>query len=105
MAVASRVVADISRSVPDFLDEITKVLEGCDDADVRLRQARDDRPLAWALVMAALSWDAVDHRGWRAPVVLCAQARRLMAGWGVATELVDDADRVGPALEWAMQDP
>ncbi|MGH3707753.1 MAG: hypothetical protein ACRDRQ_06530 [Pseudonocardiaceae bacterium] len=98
-------MADISRSVPDFLDEITKVLEGCDDADVRLRQARDDRPLAWALVMAALSWDAVDHRGWRAPVVLCAQARRLMAGWGVATELVDDADRVGPALEWAMQDP
>ncbi|MGH3683778.1 MAG: hypothetical protein ACRDRE_13750 [Pseudonocardiaceae bacterium] len=72
----------MSRSVPDFLDEITKVLEGCDGAEGRLRQARDDQPLAWALVMAALSWDTVDHRGWRAPVVLCAQARRLMAVWG-----------------------
>jgi len=61
--------------------------------------------LACALVMAALSWDQVDQRGWRAPAVLCAQARRLMAVWEVSTESVEDADGVGAALEWAMQDP
>jgi hypothetical protein len=88
-----------------MVDEFTKLCEGQDGAEVRLRQARDDQPLACALVMAALSWDQVDGRGWRAPAVLCAQARRLMVVWGVSTEAVDDADRVGAALEWATQDP
>ncbi len=105
VAVTSRVVADVSRSVPEMVDEFTKLLERQDGAEVRLRQARDDQPLAWALVMAALSWDQVDRRGWRAPAVLCAQARRLMAGWGLPTESVDDAEGVGAALEWAAQDP
>lgn len=105
VAVASRVVADVSRSVPEMIDDFTKLFAWQDGAEVRLRQARDDQPLGYALVMAALSWDQVDWRGWRTPAVLCAQARRLMAVWGVRTESVDDADRVGAALEWAMQDP
>jgi hypothetical protein len=105
VAVASRVVADVSRSVPKIVDDFTELFERQDDAEVRLAQARDDQPLAWALVMAALSWDQVDGRGWRAPAVVCAQARRLAAGWGIPTESVDDADRVGAALEWATQDP
>jgi tetratricopeptide (TPR) repeat protein len=88
-----------------MVDDFTKLYEWQDGAEVRLRQARDDQPLACALVMAVLSWDQVDQRGWRAPAVLCAQARRLMAVWGVRTEAVDDVDRVGAALEWAMQDP
>jgi tetratricopeptide (TPR) repeat protein len=105
VAVASRVVADMSRSVPEIVDDFTKLFERRDGAEVRLRQARDDQPLAWALVMAALSWDQVDRRRWRAPAVLCAQARRLMAVWGLPTESVDDAEGVGAALEWATQDP
>ncbi|MGH3887649.1 MAG: hypothetical protein ACRDSZ_13965, partial [Pseudonocardiaceae bacterium] len=88
-----------------MIDDFTELFECHDGAEVRLRQARDDQPLAWALVMAALSWDRVDRRGWRAPAVLSAQARRLMAVWGVPTESVDDADGVGAALEWATQDP
>lgn len=74
-------------------------------AEARLGQARDNQPLAYALVMAALSWDQVDQRGWRSPAVLCAQTRRLMAVWGIPTESVGDVDRVGAALEWVMQDP
>ena len=105
VAVASRVVADMSKSVPEIVDDFTKLFERQDSAEVRLTQARDDQPLAWALVMAALSWDQVDRRGWRAPAVLCSQARRLMAAWEVPTESVDDADRVGAALEWATRDP
>jgi tetratricopeptide (TPR) repeat protein len=105
VAVASRVVADMSRSVPEIVDDFTKLFERQDGAEVRLRQARDDQPLAWALVMAALSWDKVDRRRWRAPTVLCVQARRLMAVWGLPTESVDDAEGVGAALEWARQDP
>lgn len=88
-----------------MIDDFTKLCEWQDGAELRLRQARDDQPLACALVMAALSWDRVDQRGWRAPALLCAQARRLMAVWGVRAESVDDADRVGAALKWAMQDP
>ncbi|MGH3834237.1 MAG: hypothetical protein ACRDSF_00825 [Pseudonocardiaceae bacterium] len=98
-------MADISRSVPETVDDFTELFGGQDATEVRLTQARDDQPLAWALVMAALSWDRVDRRGWRAPAVLCAQARRLMAVWGVPAESVDDADLVGAALEWATQDP
>ena len=105
VAVASRVVADMSKSVPEIVDDFTKLFERQDGVEVRLTQARDDQPLAWALVMAALSWDQVDRRGWRAPAVLCSQARRLMAAWEVPTESVDDADRVGAALEWATRDP
>jgi tetratricopeptide (TPR) repeat protein len=105
VAVASRVVADMSKSVPEIVDDFTRLFERRDGAEVRLRQARDDHPLAWALVMAVLSWDQVDQRRWRAPAVLCAQARRLLAGWGLPTELVDDAEGVGAALEWATQDP
>ncbi len=86
-------------------DDFTELLERRDGVELRLAQARDDQPLAGALVMAALCWDRVDRRGWRAPAVLCAQARRLMAVWGVPTESVDDADRVGAALEWATQEP
>ncbi len=88
-----------------MVDDFIGLLEWQDGAEVRLMQARDDQPLAWALMMAALSWDQVDRRGWRAPAVLGAQARRLMAAWGVPTESVDDADRVGAALEWATRDP
>ncbi|MGH3754365.1 MAG: hypothetical protein ACRDRP_17030 [Pseudonocardiaceae bacterium] len=98
-------MADVSRPVPDIIDDFLESFERRDGAEVRLAQARDDRPLAHALVLAALSWDQVDQRGWRAPAVLGAQARRLMAVWGVATELVDDAERVGAALEWAALDP
>ena len=88
-----------------MVDELTELFEWRDGAEVRLAQARDDQPLAYALVMAALCWDQVDQRGWRAPGVLCAQARRLMAVWGVCAAAVDDADRVASALEWARQDP
>jgi tetratricopeptide (TPR) repeat protein len=88
-----------------MVDDFTKLFEWQDGTEVRLRQARDDQPLGYALVMAALSWDQVDWRGWRTPAVLCAQARRLMAVWGIRTESVDDAEGVGAALEWAMQDP
>jgi hypothetical protein len=108
VAIPSRVVADMSRSVPDIpdiIDDFTKFFERRDSADARLRQARDDQPLAWALVMAALSWEQLDRRGWRAPSVLCAQARRLMAVWGVRSESVDDADQVSAALAWAMREP
>ncbi|MGH3867625.1 MAG: tetratricopeptide repeat protein [Pseudonocardiaceae bacterium] len=101
-------MTDVPRSVPDIpdiIDDFTKWFERRDSADARLRQARDNQPLAWALVMAALSWNKVDHRGWRTPAVLCAQARRLMGVWGVHTESVDDADRVSAALAWAMRKP
>ncbi|MGH3566593.1 MAG: hypothetical protein ACRDRH_11300 [Pseudonocardia sp.] len=101
----SRVVADVSRSVPEMIDDFAELFESQDGAEVRLRQARDDQPLGYALVMAALAWDEVDRRGWRVPAVLCAQARRLMAVWGVPAGSVDDAERVGAALEWATQDP
>jgi hypothetical protein len=105
VAVASRVMADVSRWVPDIADEFARIIEGRDSPEARLRQARDDQPLAVALVLAALSWNQVDQRGWRAPEVLCAQARQLMTIWGIGAELVDDADRVDAALEWAMRDP
>lgn len=98
-------MADVSRSVPEMVDDFAKSFERQEGAEVRLMQARDDQPLAYALVMAVLSWEQVDRREWRAPAVLGAQARRLMAVWGVRTESVDDAERVGAALEWATQDP
>ncbi|MGH8918199.1 MAG: tetratricopeptide repeat protein [Actinomycetes bacterium] len=88
-----------------MVNDFTELFECHDGAEVRLRQARGDQPLAWVLVMAALSWDRVDRRGWRAPAVLGAQARRLMAVWEMPTESVDDADLVGAALQWATQDP
>src|SRR5262249_57658293 len=62
-------------------------------------------PLAYALVMAAVSWEQVDRRGWRAPAALCAQAGRLMAAWRVSAELVDDAGAVASALDWAVGAP
>ncbi|MGQ0777192.1 MAG: tetratricopeptide repeat protein, partial [Pseudonocardiales bacterium] len=98
-------MADMSKSVSEMINDFTELFELQDSAEARLRRARDDQPLACALVMAALSWDRVDRRGWRAPAALCAQARRLMAVWGIPTESVDDADQVGAALEWATQDP
>ncbi|MBV8994321.1 MAG: hypothetical protein JO287_11640 [Pseudonocardiales bacterium] len=88
-----------------MVDEFTELFDWQDDAEVRLRQACDVQPLAYALVMGALSWEQVDRRGWRAPAVLCAQARRLLIAWEVPTESVDAADRVGAALEWTIQDP
>ena len=88
-----------------MMDDLTGLFERQDSAEARLRQARDDQPLGYALAMAALSWDQVDRRGWRTPTVLGTQARRLMAVRGVPTESVDDADRVDAALEWATQDP
>ncbi|HEX2301260.1 MAG TPA: hypothetical protein VHH34_22625 [Pseudonocardiaceae bacterium] len=87
------------------IHDFTELLLWQDDAEMRLTQAHDDHPLAWALVMAALSWDQVNRRGWRAPAVLCAQARRVMARQGISTEPVDDADQVASALEWTTQDP
>lgn len=105
VAVTSPVMADVSRSVPEMVDDFTRLFEWQGSAEVRLTQARDDQPLAYALVMAALSWDQVDRRGWRVSAVLGAQARRLMAVWGIPTELVDDADEVDAALEWATQKP
>ncbi len=104
-AIASRVVAEVSRSVPDVVDEFIELIEGRDSAEMRLAQARDDQPLACALVMAALCWDRVDRRGWRAPGVLGAQARRLMTAWGMGAAAVDDPDRMDAALEWATQHP
>ncbi|MGH3824356.1 MAG: hypothetical protein ACRDRA_16230 [Pseudonocardiaceae bacterium] len=98
-------MAEMSRSVPEMVDEFTKLFERQDSAEVRLAQAFAAQPLPCALVMAALCWDRVDQRGWRAPGVLGAQARRLMAAWGVCTDAVDDADRVAAALEWATRDP
>ncbi|MGQ0774212.1 MAG: tetratricopeptide repeat protein, partial [Pseudonocardiales bacterium] len=86
-------------------DDFSDLFEWHDDAEARLTQARDDQPLACALVMAALSWDRLDRRGWRGPAALSAQARRMMAASGVSTESVDDAALVGAALEWATQDP
>ncbi|MBV9030483.1 MAG: hypothetical protein JO364_09255 [Pseudonocardiales bacterium] len=98
-------MSEVSRSVPSMGDELAGLFEWRDGAEVRLARAQDDQPLAYALMMAALCWDRVDQRGWRAPEVLCAQARRLMDGWGLCAEAVDDADRVAWALEWAGQDP
>jgi tetratricopeptide (TPR) repeat protein len=98
-------MAEESKSVPSALDEITELFERHDGAEMRLARARSDAPLACALVMAALCWDQLDRRGWRAPEVLGAQARRLMALWGLRAEAVDDAEQVSAALEWAMQHP
>ena len=70
--------------MPRMVDEFTELFERHDGAEMRLAQALNDEPLACALVLAALCWDRVDPRGWRALGVLCAQARRLMAGWGSA---------------------
>ncbi|MGH3548581.1 MAG: hypothetical protein ACRDQU_10835 [Pseudonocardiaceae bacterium] len=98
-------MAEESRAVPRIIDEFTDLFERHDGAEMRLAQARNDEPLACALVMAALCWDQVDRRGWRAPGALCAQARRLMTAWAVSAETVDDADRVSAALEWATRDP
>jgi hypothetical protein len=105
VAVASRVMAEVSRSVPKIVDEFTELFERQDRAEVRLAQALAVQPLACALVMAALCWDRLDPRGWRVPEMLCAQARRLTTVWGVGAEAVDDAEQVGAALEWATQDP
>ncbi|HEU0088439.1 MAG TPA: hypothetical protein VFQ77_12445 [Pseudonocardiaceae bacterium] len=105
VAVASRVVTDMSRSIPKMVDDFTELFKLQDGAEMRLEQAREAQPLAYALVMAAVSWDRLDRRGWRALEVLCAQARRLMTIWGVAAESVDDAERVSAAVEWATQDP
>lgn len=88
-----------------IVDEFTEFFELNDGAEMRLAQAQHDEPLACALVMAALCWDRVNPRGWRAPGMLWAQARRLMAVWGVCAEAVDDADQASPALEWATRDP
>ncbi len=88
-----------------MIDDLTGLFERHDDAEMRLAQARNDDPLACALVLAALCWDRLDPRGWHAPGVLCAQTRRLMALWGVCAEAVDDADRVSAALEWATRSP
>ncbi|MGH3936512.1 MAG: tetratricopeptide repeat protein [Pseudonocardiaceae bacterium] len=91
--------------VPRIVDEFTEWFKRQDSAEARLEQAFAAQPLSCALVMAALCWDRVDGRGLRAPGVLSAQARRLMAAWGVCAEAVDDADRVAAALEWATWDP
>jgi tetratricopeptide (TPR) repeat protein len=88
-----------------MIDEFTKLFERQDSAETRLAQAFAAQSLSCALVMAALCWDRVDQRGWRAPGRLGAQARRLMAVWGVCAEVVDDAEKVAAALEWATQDP
>jgi hypothetical protein len=91
--------------VPNVVDDFIELMERQDSAEARLKRARDDQPLGYVLVMAALSWDQVDRRGWHPPEVLGTQARQLAAVWGLATEWVDDADRVSAALEWAMRDP
>lgn len=98
-------MAEESKSVPRLVDEFTDLFDWHDGAEVRLAQARIDDPLACAVVMAALCWDRLDPRGWRARGVLCAQAQQLMARWGLCAEMVDDADTVGTALAWAMRDP
>lgn len=98
-------MADVSRSTPKIIDDLTELFELQDDAEVRLRQARAAQPVAWALVMAALCWDQVDRRGWRTAKILGAQARRLMAAWKMRAEPVDDVDQVSPALAWATQNP
>ncbi|MCA1706682.1 MAG: hypothetical protein LC808_26815 [Actinobacteria bacterium] len=92
-------------SVSKMVEDFTEFLERQDGAEIRLTQARHDQPWTWALVMAALSWDRVDRRGWRSPVMLCTQARRLMAAWGLPAGSVDDAARVSSALAWATQEP
>ncbi|MGH3773808.1 MAG: hypothetical protein ACRDRW_20860, partial [Pseudonocardiaceae bacterium] len=79
-------MSEASRAVPSMIDEFTEWFDQQEGAEVRLARARDDQPLVCALVLAALCWDQVDPRGWRAPGVLCAQARRLMAGWGLGAE-------------------
>ncbi|MBV9140470.1 MAG: hypothetical protein JO115_06080 [Pseudonocardiales bacterium] len=98
-------MADESKSLPSAIDEITELFERHDGAEMRLARARSDAPLACALVMAALCWDQLDRRGSRTPEGLGAQARRLMALWGLRAEAVDDAEQVSAALEWAMQHP
>jgi tetratricopeptide (TPR) repeat protein len=77
-------------------------------AEARLAEAEFAYPLAYALVMAALSWEQVDRREWHGPAALCAQARRLMAAWRIPAESVDDvddADAVASALDWAARAP
>jgi tetratricopeptide (TPR) repeat protein len=104
-AVGSRVVAEVSRSVTSMADGFGGMLELQEAVEARLAKAEHEYPLAYALVMAALSWDQVDHRGWHPPKALCSQARRLMAVWRTPAGSVDDLDAVSSALDWAMRAP
>lgn len=86
-------------------DDLSGMFEWLEAAEARLAQAEHAYPLAYALVMAALSWEQVDRRGWHPATALCSQARRLMATWRSPAELMDDADAVASALNWAIQAP
>jgi hypothetical protein len=86
-------------------DEDMARLAQLEAAMTRLVEARDGHPLAYSLAMAALSWEQVDSRGWREPLALRAQARRLMTVSRVPPASVDDADAVAAALAWATREP
>ena len=88
-----------------MLDEFTEEFGRQEVAEARLVQARASHHLAYALVMAALSWDKVDGRGWCSPEALCEQARQLMTAERVPAAPVGDLDAVATALTWATRDP
>ncbi len=86
-------------------DDFSAMFEQQEAAEARLTEAEHGHPLAYALVMAALSWDQVDHRGWQTTEVLCTQARRLMTASRGPAGVVDDADAVASARDWAARAP
>jgi FimV-like protein len=100
-------MTEVPRPVPGAVDDFTDIFEfeRLDAAESRLIKARDEHPLAYALAMAALSWDRVKGRGWRTPSALCIQAGRLAAVGRVPAVSVEDVDAVASALAWATQEP
>lgn len=98
-------MAKVPESIPTALDEFTDMFERSEAAESRLVKARNDHPLAYALAMAALSWDEVKSRGWRPPSHLCSQAGRLAAVGRVPAVSVEETGAVTSALAWATREP
>ena len=88
-----------------MMADFTAMFEHQEAAEARLAAAEHEYPLAYALVMAALSWERVDRRRWHTLAWLCAQTRRLIAAWSIPAGSVEDPDTVGLALDWAVRAP
>jgi len=104
-AVSSRAMEKVPKSDQTVGGDFTDMIKRQELAETRLVKARDEHPLAYALMMAALSWEHVDGRGWRTPSTLCVQAGRLVAAGRVPAVSVEDTDAVASALTWATQEP
>ncbi|MCW6003495.1 hypothetical protein K1W54_02695 [Micromonospora sp. CPCC 205371] len=98
-------MTEVSGSIAAMVDDFNEMFERQDAAEARLTRAERENPLAYGLVMAALSWEQVDRRGWHAPLALCTQARNLMTAWRIAAGLVDNEEKVASALDWAVRVP